>query len=98
MLRAIDQAIDLGRQIEPSKIQSNREPPCPEDELRNEITFSGIVGKGAALRRLMKQIDMVASIDSTVLILGETLEPGKEGDCSGYSRAQPAERQTLGSG
>ena len=74
---AIDQAIDLGRQIEPSKIQSNREPPCPEDELRNEITFSGIVGKGAALRRLMKQIDMVAPIDSTVLILGET-GTGKE--------------------
>jgi DNA-binding NtrC family response regulator len=77
LLRAIDQAIDLGRQIEPSKIQSNREPPCPEDELRNEITFSGIVGKGAALRRLMKQIDIVAPIDATVLILGET-GTGKE--------------------
>ena len=77
LLRAIDQAIDLFHQIEQSKIQSNREPPCPEDELRNEITFSGIIGKGAALRRLLQQVDMVAPNDSTVLILGET-GTGKE--------------------
>ena len=77
LLRAIDQAIDQGRQIEQSKIQSNRELPCSKDELRSEITFSGIVGKGAALRRLLQQVDMVAPIDSTVLILGET-GTGKE--------------------
>jgi DNA-binding NtrC family response regulator len=77
LLGAVDQAINLGHQIEQSKIQSNREQPCLEDELRSERTFSGIVGKGAALRRLLQQVNLVAPNDSTVLILGET-GTGKE--------------------
>jgi DNA-binding NtrC family response regulator len=77
LLRAVDQAINLGHQLEQSKIQSNREPPCPEGELRSGITFSGIVGKGAALRRLLQQVNLVAPNDSTVLIVGET-GTGKE--------------------
>lgn len=77
LLRAIDQAINLGHKIEQSKIPSTRKPPYPEDDLSSEVTFSGIVGRGAALRRLLQQVDMVAPNDSTVLILGET-GTGKE--------------------
>jgi DNA-binding NtrC family response regulator len=77
LLSAIDQAINFGHQIEQSKIQSTQKPPYPEDELLSEITFSGIVGKSAALRRLLHQVDTIAPTDATVLILGET-GTGKE--------------------
>src|SRR5262249_40895776 len=42
-----------------------------------EISFSEIVGKSAALRRVLQQVETVAPNDSTVLILGET-GTGKE--------------------
>jgi len=77
LLRAIDQAIDLDRQIRQSKIQSTQKPACSPDDLRCEIAFPGIVGKGATLRRLLQQVNIVAPNDSTVLILGET-GTGKE--------------------
>src|SRR6266436_3376499 len=77
LLSAIDQAIKRGRQIEQLKIQPIQKKPYPEDEVRNEISFSEIVGKSAALRQVLQQVDTVAPIDSTVLILGET-GTGKE--------------------
>ena len=77
LLSAVDQAINCGRQIGQSNIQLTQKQPYPEDELRSEITFSGIVGKSAALRRMLQQVDTVAPNDSTVLILGET-GTGKE--------------------
>jgi DNA-binding NtrC family response regulator len=77
LLRAIDQAIDLARQIGQSKIRSTQKLRYSENDLRSEITFPGIVGKGATLRRLLQQVNMVAPNDSTVLILGET-GTGKE--------------------
>jgi formate hydrogenlyase transcriptional activator len=48
-----------------------------EDEIRSELNFSEIVGKSAALRNVLKQIETVAPTDSTVLIYGET-GTGKE--------------------
>jgi formate hydrogenlyase transcriptional activator len=39
--------------------------------------FDGIVGQSAALREVLQQVEMVASTDSTVLLLGET-GTGKE--------------------
>jgi DNA-binding NtrC family response regulator len=47
------------------------------NELRSEISFPDMVGKSAALRRLLLQVEKVAPSDSTVLILGET-GTGKE--------------------
>jgi len=46
-----------------------------QDELRHE--FSEIVGASAALRKVLKAVETVASTDSTVLLLGET-GTGKE--------------------
>ena len=43
----------------------------------DEAAFSGIVGKSAALKRVLQLVEMVAASDATVLLLGET-GTGKE--------------------
>jgi formate hydrogenlyase transcriptional activator len=48
-----------------------------EDEIRSEMNFDEIVGEGASLRAVLKQVETVAATDSTVLIQGET-GTGKE--------------------
>jgi DNA-binding NtrC family response regulator len=67
LLSAVDQAIKRGRQIEQLKIQPTQKQPY----------FPEIVGKSAALRQVLQQVEMVAPSDLTVLILGET-GTGKE--------------------
>ena len=77
LLNAVDQAINRGRQIEQLKNKPTEEEKISEDALRSEISFSEIVGQSAALRRALKEVETVASTDSTVLIYGET-GTGKE--------------------
>jgi formate hydrogenlyase transcriptional activator len=48
-----------------------------QEEIRGEYNFSEIVGQSPALREVLRQVDQVAPIDSTVLITGET-GSGKE--------------------
>jgi formate hydrogenlyase transcriptional activator len=48
-----------------------------EDEIRSELRFEEIVGRSAALCRVLEQVKTVAPTDSTVLISGET-GTGKE--------------------
>jgi formate hydrogenlyase transcriptional activator len=48
-----------------------------EDEIRTEYNFEEIIGDSPALRQVLKQVEVVAPTDSTVLILGET-GTGKE--------------------
>ncbi len=48
-----------------------------EAEIRSDRNFEEIIGKSAALRRVLKQVETVAPTDSTVLIYGET-GTGKE--------------------
>ena len=43
-----------------------------QDKLRTQYNFENIIGESAALKRELKQIETVAPIDSTVLLLGET--------------------------
>ena len=50
---------------------------CREGELSSVGGFAGIVGRSAALREVLQQVEMVAPTDSTVLLLGET-GTGKE--------------------
>jgi DNA-binding NtrC family response regulator len=77
LLNAVDQAINRGRQMEQLKNKPAEEEKISEDALRSEISFSEIVGQSAALRRALKEVETVASTDSTVLIYGET-GTGKE--------------------
>jgi formate hydrogenlyase transcriptional activator len=48
-----------------------------EEEVRTEHNFGEIVGQSAALRKVLKEVETVASTSSTVLIHGET-GTGKE--------------------
>jgi PAS domain S-box-containing protein len=48
-----------------------------EDEIRSELGFEEIIGHSASLREVLKKARVVAPIDSTVLLLGET-GTGKE--------------------
>mgnify|MGYP001249564476 CR=1 FL=1 len=48
-----------------------------EEELRLEHGFEDIIGESDALKQVLKQVEVVAPTDSTVLILGET-GTGKE--------------------
>ncbi len=47
------------------------------EEVKVELAFGEIVGQSAAMKRILHQIDTVASTESSVLILGET-GTGKE--------------------
>jgi len=48
-----------------------------QEEIRSEHNFTEIVGSSHALLEVLRQVDQIAKIDSTVLILGET-GTGKE--------------------
>lgn len=65
------------RQIQELKEQLSKEKLYLEDEIRSEMNFAQIIGGSPSLRRVLKQVETVASTDSTVLIYGET-GTGKE--------------------
>jgi formate hydrogenlyase transcriptional activator len=73
---AVENALAYG-QIAELKDQLSQEKLYLEDEIRSEMHFEDIVGKSAALRRVLQQVETVAPTDSTVLIYGET-GTGKE--------------------
>jgi len=65
-----------------------------EEELLNEHNFKEIIGESAALRRVLAQVEMVATSDSTVLILGET-GTGKELIARAIHNLSPRRARTL---
>jgi formate hydrogenlyase transcriptional activator len=73
---AIDNALSY-RKISELSDKLAQEKLYLEDEIRSELNFEEIVGNGAALRRVLRQVQAVAPTDSTVLIYGET-GSGKE--------------------
>jgi len=73
---ALDNAFAYS-QIEELRDQLTQEKLYLEDELRSEMNFEEIVGNSAALRKVLRQVEAVASTGSTVLIYGET-GTGKE--------------------
>jgi DNA-binding NtrC family response regulator len=77
LLSAVDQAVKRDRQAEQFNHTATPEQSYSEDNPRAEGNFSEIVGKSAALRQVLQQVETVAPSDSTVLILGET-GTGKE--------------------
>ena len=64
-------------EIKALKVQLARERLYLDDEIRSERGFEEIIGRSAAIRTVLRQIETVAPTDSTVLICGET-GTGKE--------------------
>ena len=77
LLSAVKQAIGRAPLTERLENRSGEERLSIEDELHGETRFRAIVGNSVALRDLLRQVDIVAASDATVLILGET-GTGKE--------------------
>jgi DNA-binding NtrC family response regulator len=77
LLRAVNQAIERGRQMEQLNHARIDGLSYPELQRREGVRFSEIAGSSAALRQVLCQIELVAPSDATVLILGET-GTGKE--------------------
>jgi formate hydrogenlyase transcriptional activator len=73
---AVENALAYG-EIRALKDTLAQEKLYLEDEIRSERNFEDIIGKSAALRRVLKQVETVGPTDSTVLIYGET-GTGKE--------------------
>jgi formate hydrogenlyase transcriptional activator len=73
---AVENALAFA-EIEALKDKLATEKAYLEDEVRTEHNFGDIVGENAALRELLKKVEIVAPTDSTVLICGET-GTGKE--------------------
>ena len=65
------------REIADLKERLNKERLYLEDEIRTTYNFGEIVGKSPALSHVLRQVEIVAPTDSTVLIQGET-GTGKE--------------------
>ena len=65
------------QEIATLKDKLNKEKLYLEDEIRSELHFEEIIGESSAIKKVLKQVDIVAPTDSTVLILGET-GTGKE--------------------
>src|SRR5262249_1453473 len=65
------------QQIRELKEKLAQESVDVQDEMCDESNFEEIVGKSAALCRILAQVQTVAATDSTVLIYGET-GTGKE--------------------
>src|SRR3984957_8778616 len=73
---ALDNALAYGR-LSASRNRLEDEHLYLESEIRAEYNFEDIVGKSAALRKVLDQIEIVAPTGSTVLLHGET-GTGKE--------------------
>src|SRR5580692_7304048 len=73
---ALDNALSYGR-LSASRNRLEDERLYLESEIRAEYNFEDLVGKSAALRKVLDQIEIVAPAGSTVLLHGET-GTGKE--------------------
>jgi formate hydrogenlyase transcriptional activator len=65
------------QEIAELKEKLSKEKLYLEDEIRTEHNFDEIVGESVSLKQVLKQVEIVAPTDSTVLIQGET-GTGKE--------------------
>ncbi len=73
---AVENAVAYG-EISQLKDRLVRENIYLESEIRSELHFEDIIGNSQALKRVLREIETVAPVDSTVLIYGET-GTGKE--------------------
>ena len=74
---AFTDAGNLSRTCLPNVSEVDDQQVYLEPEIGAEYCFEGIIGKSSAIRKVLEQVAIVAPIDSTVLLHGET-GTGKE--------------------
>jgi len=90
---AVDNAIAYGRVTE-ARDRLEEERLYLESEIRSEYNFEDIVGKSAALRKVLDQVALVAPTSSTVLLHGET-GTGKELIARAIHNLSPRRERTF---
>src|SRR5580658_4556136 len=90
---AVDNAIAYGRVTE-ARDRLEEERLYLESEIRAEHNFEDIVGKSAALRKVLDQVAIVAPTGSTVLLHGET-GTGKELFARAIHNLSPRRERTF---
>lgn len=90
---ALDNAIAYGR-LRASNAELEEQRLYLESEIRSEYSFEDIVGKSAALRKVLDQIAIVAPTDSSVLLHGET-GTGKELIARALHNLSPRRERTF---
>ena len=90
---AVDNAIAHGRVTE-ARDRLEDERLYLESEIRSEYNFEAIVGKSAALRKVLDQIAIVAPTQSTALLHGET-GTGKELFARAIHNLSPRRERTF---
>jgi formate hydrogenlyase transcriptional activator len=90
---ALDNALAYGR-LNASAVRLEEERLYLESEIRAEHNFEDIVGKSAALRRVLDQVAIVAPTASTVLLHGET-GTGKELFARAIHNLSPRSERTF---
>jgi formate hydrogenlyase transcriptional activator len=90
---ALDNALAYGR-VNASAARLEEERLYLESEITSEHNFADIVGKSAALRRVLDQIAIVAPTGSTVLLHGET-GTGKELFARAIHNRSPRRERTF---
>jgi len=90
---AVDNAIAYGRVTE-ARDRLEEERLYLESEIGSEYNFEDIVGKSAALRKVLDQVAIVAPTQSTVLLHGET-GTGKELVARAIHNLSPRRERTF---
>jgi transcriptional regulator with GAF, ATPase, and Fis domain len=89
----LDNALAHGR-LNASAARLEEERLYLESEIRSEYNFEDIVGKSAALRKVLDQVAIVAPTGSTVLLHGET-RTGKELFARAIHNRSPRRERTF---
>jgi len=90
---ALDNALAYGR-LNASAARLEEERLYLESEIRSEYNFEDIVGKSAAIRKVLDQVAIVAPTSSTVLLHGET-GTGKELVARAIHNLSPRRERTF---
>jgi formate hydrogenlyase transcriptional activator len=90
---AVDNALAYGR-LNASAARLEEERLYLESEIESEYNFEDIVGKSAAIRKVLEQVAIVAPTSSTVLLHGET-GTGKELVARAIHNLSPRRERTF---
>ncbi|HWO01042.1 MAG TPA: sigma 54-interacting transcriptional regulator [Blastocatellia bacterium] len=90
---AVENALAF-REIDELKKKLEEEKLYLEEEIRSGYNFEEIIGSSAALKRVLKEVETVATTGSTVLINGET-GTGKELIARAIHNLSPRRGRTL---